>query len=162
MSQNSQFDQKIKLIQSHFAPFVGRRLVGYETAEILLLDNSWNPWPDLPIRLQFDGEDFVAVVWSRYDNLWITTDFSLPFSPEDSTIRWVPNSIDILNSAINRTICSILIGRGQMSIEGREIEIWTRLLIQVDDCWLEIFNNLDENGYHFHTEMPGGTFIRCL
>ncbi len=49
-----------------------------------------------------------------------------------------------------------------MTWDGRDIEIWTRLLIECDDGWLEIFNALDENDYAFHTMMPAGTFLPCL
>jgi hypothetical protein len=48
-----------------------------------------------------------------------------------------------------------------MSIEGEEVEIWTRLLIEVDGSWLEIFNALDENGYAFHAGRPAGIFVPC-
>jgi len=49
-----------------------------------------------------------------------------------------------------------------MSIEGRDIEIWTRLVIQVDGGWLEIFNALDENGYAFQRQKPDGEFLPCV
>ena len=49
-----------------------------------------------------------------------------------------------------------------MTLEGREVEIWTRLLIETDKGWLEISNALDENGYFFHLEKPRGTFVSCL
>lgn len=55
-----------------------------------------------------------------------------------------------------------MLGQGEMSIEGKPIEIWTRLLIRLDVGWLEIFNALDENGYAFHSERPEGSFIPCL
>jgi hypothetical protein len=49
-----------------------------------------------------------------------------------------------------------------MSVEGRDVEVWTRLLIQTDNGWLEIFNALDENGYDYHSERPGGTLMPCV
>jgi len=55
-----------------------------------------------------------------------------------------------------------MLGRGEMSIEAKEVEIWTRLLIQVDEGWLEVFNALDENGYAFHAERPAGIFVPCI
>lgn len=51
---------------------------------------------------------------------------------------------------------------GDMRIENREIEIWTRLVIDFVDCWLEVFNALDENGYHLHDEIPSGEFVNCF
>ena len=52
-----------------------------------------------------------------------------------------------------------MLGRGEMTIEGRDVEIWT--LIETDRGWLEIFNALDENGYDLHAEKPAGMFVRC-
>ncbi len=155
-------DRKSRDIRSHFAALQGEKLVRYETAELLLMDGTWESWPDLPIRLYTDSGKRISISWSRFDDLWIADDLSLPFPTEGSTIRWVENGIGILNPALGATIASVMLGRGEMSIEGREIEIWTRLLIQVDERWLEIFNALDENGYALHSGRPTGTFIRCL
>jgi hypothetical protein len=86
----------------------------------------------------------------------------LPFPTDDATVRWVQDGVARIQPAVGTLISAVLIGRGQMSIEGRELEIWTRLLIECDGCWLEIFNALDENGYDFHTTMPTGTFLKCI
>ena len=67
-----------------------------------------------------------------------------------------------INGAVGTCIGAVMIGRGQMSVEGRDIEIWTRLLIELGNGWLEIFNALDENGYDFHTQRPTGNFITCI
>jgi hypothetical protein len=155
-------DHKIEEIRSHFAAFVGARINRYETAELQREDGTWDRWPDLPIRLYTDTGDFIAISWSRFDDLWITRDLSLPFSIEGSTIRWVSNSIERIDAAVGTSIRSVMIGQGGMSIEGKEVEIWTRLLIQLDKAWLEIFNALDENGYGFHNEKPSGNFIPCI
>jgi len=155
-------DSKISQIRSHFSAVIGAKLLQYETAELLLDDGTWDAWPDLPIRLYPDTGTLIAVSWSQFDDLWIATDFSLPFSVEGQSIRWVKNSIEGLNAAIGATIRSVMLGRGEMSIEGRDIEIWTRLVIQLDESWLEVFNALDENGYDFHTQRPSGTFIPCI
>jgi len=56
----------------------------------------------------------------------------------------------------------VMLGRGEMSIGGKAVEIWTRLVIGLDEGWLEVFNALDENGYAFHVERPAGVFIPCL
>ncbi len=155
-------DRMTRDIRSRFAAIHGGKIVRYETAELLLMDGTWESWPDLPIRLYTDSGKRISISWSRFDDLWIADDLSLPFSVEGSTIRWVGNGIEILKPALGATIGSVMLGRGEMSIEGREIEIWTRLLIQVDERWLEIFNALDENGYALHSGRPTGTFIRCL
>ena len=41
-------------------------------------------------------------------------------------------------------------------------EIWTRLVIELDEGWLEVFNALDENDYAYHEDRPAGVFIPCL
>lgn len=152
---------KTKAVRAHFGKAIGATLERYQTAEILLDDGSWSPWPDLPIRLYANSGMVISISWSNFDDLWITNDLSLPFAPEDSTFRWIESSIDMLDRLLGATIDSVHIGRGQLAIEGQELEIWTRLLIQLGKCWLEIYNALDENGYEVHSEMPSGEFINC-
>jgi hypothetical protein len=155
-------EEKINDIREHFSSVIGSIIVGYETVEFLNDGGRWDTWPDLPIRLQVGPKTCIAIAWSGYDDLWLAMDLSLPFSVEGSTIRWVKNSIEKINSAIGATIHSVTLGRGEMSIEGRDIEIWTRLMVQTDLGWLEIFNALDENGYDFHLKKPVGTFVSCI
>jgi hypothetical protein len=155
-------DHKIGEIRSHFAAVVGARINRYETAERQLDDGTWDRWPDLPIRLYTDAGDVIAISWSRFDDLWIARDLSSPFSIEGSTIRWVDNSIERINAAIGTSIRSVMLGQAEMSTEGKEVEIWTRVLIQLDKGWLEIFNALEENGYDFHAEKPSGNSIPCI
>lgn len=42
---------KVREIQACFSAVIGEKLIRYETAELLLSDDTWNPWQDLPIRL---------------------------------------------------------------------------------------------------------------
>jgi hypothetical protein len=112
--------------------------------------------------LHTDRQKVIAIAWSSFDDLWIATDSSLPFPIEGSTVRWVRSSIGKINGALGKPIRSVMIGRGQMSVEGRDVEIWTRLLVEVGSAWLEVFNALDENGYDFHLRRPAGIFIPCV
>lgn len=153
---------KVREIQACFSAVIGEKFIRYETAELLLSDDTWNPWQDLPIRLHTHTGKLISIAWSQFDDLWIANDSSLPFSVDVSTTRWVSNSVEKINAALGATIKSVMLGQDEMSIEGSDIRIWTRLLIQVDEHWLEIFNALDENGYDFHTERPIGTFITCV
>jgi hypothetical protein len=162
MSSTQLLNEKIDAIKAHFAPLIGETISGYETAELLLLDGTWEPWPDLPIRLHTLETSSVGISWSKFDDLWLASDTSLPFSIEDSSIRWVKDSHEKMNTAIGSPIRSAMLGRGEMSIGGSAIEIWTRLVIQVGDGWLEVFNALDENGYDYHHREPQGEFIRCI
>lgn len=154
--------QKSLDIRSHFAPLIGSRINRYETAELLHDDGTWGSWPDLPIRIFTDTAYVVSISWSRFDDLWLSNDTSLPFVAEEATTRWVANGIAGINGSIGRIIHHVLLGRGEMSIEGRQIEIWTRLVIDLGECWLEIFNALDENGYSLHDSQPVGEFMNCL
>ncbi len=152
---------KVSDIQKHFASLVGTKLAGYETAELLLQNGQWDPWPDLPIRIYNEMHRMVAVSWSKFDDLWLASDLSLPFST-DATIRWVKNAFPSINSVLGQTIRAVTLGQGEMSIEGRSIEIWTRLLIKLDTRWLEIVNALDENAYEVYDELPEGVFVPCV
>lgn len=99
--------------------------------------------------------------WSRFDDLWISTDHSLPFDTAGSTVRWVGSSLDAVNPAVGATLLSVALGQGEMSVAGRRVSIWSRLALHTDRGWLEIFDALDENGYEFHAERPPGTFVPC-
>jgi hypothetical protein len=155
-------DGKVDKIRSVFAEVVGSAILRYETAELLLDDGTWESWPDLPIRIYIDTGQLISISWSKFDDLWIAKDLSLPFSIEGSTVRWVATAIDRINSAVGKTIRSVRLGQGEMEWGGAKVDIWTRLLIGVDDGWLEVFNALDENGYDFHPQMPPGNFARCI
>ena len=155
-------DRKVSDIQAHFAVLLGETIARYETAELLLDDGTWESWPDLPIRLYTRSNRLLAISWSRFDDLWLADDLSLPFPIEDSTIRWVNNDIEGINAAVGASIESVMLGRGEMSIGGNPVEVWTRLVMGLDGGWLEVFNALDENGYAFHIGRPAGDFIPCL
>lgn len=151
--------EKLAAIQKHFAPVIGKQIVRYATAEILYEDGTWDSWTDLPVRIYTTSAGMVAVSWSKFDDLWLANDDSLPFSIEGSTTRWVANGLPEWNACLGATISAVLLGRGAMSIEGRDIEIWTRLVLTLSRGWLEIFNALDENAYAFHEVMPDGEFV---
>jgi hypothetical protein len=161
MPMYSRLDEKIDAIKSSFAPLMHQDLTRFETAELQFQDGTWDAWPDLPIRL-YSARAVVSIAWWEFDDLWITNDESNPFSMEGSVVRRVENAIDILKPAIGGRFNAVLIGRGEMSVEGRDIEIWTRIVIQIGDHWIEIFNALDENGFDFHLKLPAGEFVRCL
>lgn len=155
-------ERKTEDIRAHFAPLIAEKILRYETAELLLHDGTWGSWPDLPIRLHVGSGRVVAVSWSRFDDLWLADGLSLPFSTGNSAVRWVVNGLEEINTAVGASIKSVMLGRGEMSINGEDVEIWTRLVIELDRGWLEVFNALDENGYAFHTERPVGIFVPCI
>jgi len=153
---------KIALVREAMSGLIGKSLTKYETAELLSDEGTWEAWPDLPIRLYTDSETVVSVSWSGFDDLWIEQGMKLPFLAEGVTVRWIQNGISKIQSAVGNVMHAVLLGRGEMSIEGRDLEIWTRLLIECEGGWSAIFNALDENGYAFHTTMPSGSFVKCI
>jgi hypothetical protein len=153
---------KVDAIRKCFAPLIAARIDRYRTAELLHDDGTWESWPDLPIRIYTDSHLPVSVAWSKFDDLWLANDNSLPFDVDDARTRWIENKIVAINGCLGRTIRGVMLGRGEMSIEDREIEIWTRLVIDLEYRWLEIFNALDENGYELHSSKPTGEFVNCL
>ncbi len=100
--------------------------------------------------------------WSKFDDLWIATDASLPFAIDGSKVRWVCNALEGVNRVVGAALLSVALGRGEMSVEGRDIEVWTRVVLRTDRGWLEIFNALDEKGYEYHAARPPGTLVPCI
>src|SRR6185295_6374976 len=89
-------EQRIAEIRRTFEPAIGAMLHRYSTAELLHDDGKWDAWTDLPIRIEWGADGLIAVSWSKFDDLWLRTDASLPFSIEGLTVPWVHNSIDRL------------------------------------------------------------------
>ena len=157
-----EIEDKINAIREASTLLIGRTIEKFETAEILHDDGTWGDWPDLPIRVYCTDQKMVSISWSKFDDLWLSSDMSLPFATEDATTRWKSNGIDQLNMAIGQKIQGVLLGRGKMTIESRDIEIWTRLVFDLGGTWLEVFNALDENGYALHIGKPSGEFRKCI
>lgn len=151
-------DDQLNAIRKACTLVIGKTIQRFETAEIQLLDGSWDDWHDLPFRVYCTDQALLSIAWSQFDQLWLSNDTSLPFDPDDAKTRWKSNGIDQINAAIGCVIRGVLLGRGEMTIESREVEIWTRLLFDLDGIWLEVFNALDENGYDLHHKMPDGDF----
>jgi hypothetical protein len=116
----------------------------------------------MSIRFDWGQDRVIAVSWSQFEDLWLGEGESLPFGLSGAEVRWIPNSISALNGALGGTLEGVLLGRGEMSISGVEVEIWSRLLIRTSRGWVEVYNALDENGYDYHTEKPPGEFVTCL
>ncbi len=152
---------KVDTIREYCRPLVGQTIQRFETAQLFLQDGSWDDWPDLPLRMYCTNGTMVSVSWSKFDDLWLSNDESLPFPVEEDTTRWQTNRQGKLDAAIGKTIQSVMLGRGEMTIESRDIEIWTRLLFDLGSTWLEVFNALDENGYDLHLVKPDGEFKKC-
>jgi len=124
-------DTKINSIREACTPLIGKTIECFETAEILHDDGTWDDRPDLPIRIYCTGNALISVSWSRFDDLWLSNDNSLPFVADVATTRWKPNGIEKITAAIGRTISGASLGRGEMSIESRDIEIGTRLVFDL-------------------------------
>lgn len=147
-----------------FAPMIGQRLTRYECAQMYLEDEGqWERWDDLPLRLYFEQKSVVSVSWSSFCNLKVTQDEALPhWFHGKPPVRWVDDDIPEIESCIGLRLCDVRLGRGEMTVEGNEIEIWTSLLLGFEAGWFEIFNALDENGYDYHSKLPEGEFRSCV
>lgn len=143
---------KVAAIQKVFGESMGATLIGYSTAEIFL--DQWEPWNDLPIRLVFDNGQIIAVAWSKFDDLWLSNDLSLPFDIYDSQVRWVENAIEDINQLLGGVILSVSLGQGYLEVEEKKIPLDTRLIIETDRGVVDIFNALDENGYAYLPTCP--------
>lgn len=152
--------EKIDVIRHACLPLIGRGIERFETAELLTVDGDWIDWPDWPLRLFCSGPTLLSISRSKFDDLWLAGDLTLPCDVGQTT-RWKTNGIESLLPAIGRTIRGVSLGRGRMTWESHEVEIWTRLLFDLGECWLETFNALDENGYALHWERPEGEFLAC-
>ncbi len=146
-------------------PLLGTSLSEYRCAEIFVEDDSsWDRWDDMPVRLFFGAADVVSVSWTDFNDLLVAPFEVLPdwYGTDSARIRWTNDRIPGLTNCIGRTLTDVFLGRGDMSVSGEEMEVWTRLVLGFDDLWLEIFNALDENGYQQHSTMPDGDFRRCV
>lgn len=151
---------KAELVKKAFEHFIGSKLIGYSIAEVFY--EEWEPWNDLPIRLHFDNGGMVAAAWSRFHDLWLSNDLSLPFDIYDSKIRWVENNLPELNPLLGGVMISVSLGQGTLAVEDRDIHLDTRLLMNTDRGVLDIYNALDENGYALMLDLPEETRLCVL
>ncbi|WP_139216209.1 hypothetical protein [Shimia haliotis] len=151
-------DEKRIVIARHLGSALGQRLLRIETAFLKDEDGGWGEWPDLPIRLFFEPERCVSVAWSYFDKLFVTDDQTLPFDPEDCEVEWRANRLTCFAPLLEQPLRSIWLGQGDMTLGSEPVEIWTRLLLEFEKGWMEIYNGLDENAYAFHKKMPQGKF----
>ncbi|PSN76029.1 hypothetical protein C8B47_29475 [filamentous cyanobacterium CCP4] len=149
-------EAKQNLIRTRFANLVGKKILSYEVAQLWCDDDQqWSDWMDLPLFLTMgegqsppvEERQTLSISWQKFDDLAIEAGRVLPFSLGGSTVRWRWEGLDPLESALGETIASVGLGRGQMSVGSSEIEIWTRLLIGLDNgTTLDLFNAFDETG----------------
>jgi len=142
-------EEKVQLVESSFSHLIGKELSGYEIAKVEI-EGKWSYWHDLPIFLSFDN-DLLAISWTQLNELAISSHRVLPFNVAGFTLAWAEEGFEPLDKIFGTTIISVSLGKGEFSLEGNDIEIWTRLFIGLNNGkTLEIFNALDENGYCLH------------
>ncbi|EPC3765439.1 hypothetical protein [Klebsiella michiganensis] len=146
---------KVNNIYTCFFKLLGKEIIKYETAEIYFDD--WEPWNDLPIRIYFDGDEVISIAWSKFDELWLSNDLTLPFSIEYNQVRWVTNSPKEISGCLNNRISSVKLGVDYLVIENNKIEVFTHLLVYTTNGILDVFNNLDENGYSLTSDFDDKT-----
>ena len=80
-----------------------------------------------------------------------------------STVRWKSEDNDLLDSIVGKKIVSVSLGRGEFSLDKKEIEVWTRLIINLDNGFtFEVFNSLDENGFSYDRSKTESNVIKCI
>ena len=142
-------EDKILLVEGSFSELIGKEISGYEIARVET-EGEWSYWHDLPIFLSF-GNELLSISWTQLNELAIAPYRVLPFNITGFTLEWVEEGFEPLDKIVGTTILSVSLGKGEFSLEGRNIEIWTRLFIGLNNGkTLEIFNALDENGYCLH------------
>ncbi|MET6624011.1 hypothetical protein WH002_18320 [Klebsiella michiganensis] len=57
------------------------------------------------------------------------------------------NSPKEIRGCLNNRISSVKLGVDYLVIENNKIEVFTHLLVYTTNGILDVFNNLDENGY---------------
>ena len=155
--------EKIELIRERFKPLIGAEFRGYELAQMWCSDEKeWSNWMDVPLFLSF-GESTLSISWEKFDNLSIENGRVLPFSLGGSTVRWLCEGVELLDSLIGQKILGISLAKGHMTLGNADVEIWTRLLIELNNgATLEIFNALDENGIEVHANGFKETARKCI
>jgi hypothetical protein len=163
MKYLSDKDSKLKLITEIFAPLIGLTFEGYEMPELFIEDdNTWDKWFDLPIYLSFSDE-LISVSWADLDELSLSRNREIPFSLDGCQVRWCSENIPLLNNALGQKLESVSLGRGQMSVENNELEIWTRLFLHLTNgVIIEIYNALDENGFNVLSSIIEKDTIKCV
>lgn len=163
MKYVSAIEDKVSLIQERFAALVGKEVVGYELAQYWCAeDEEWSNWRDIPLFLSI-GETTLSISWQKFDELAIEVDRALPFSLSGATVRLLCEDVESLDAVIGQKVASVSLGKGEMSIEEVEIDVWTRLLIKLSGGnTLEVFNALDENGIEVHTKPVVGEVQKCI
>lgn len=164
-------EAKQDLIRTRFSSLIGKKILSYEVAQLWCDDDQqWSNWMDLPLFLtvgegqpHLKDQQTLSISWQKFDDLAIEAGRVLPFSLGGSTVRWRWEGVDALDSSLGETIASVGLGRGQMSVGSSEIEIWTRLLIGLDNgTTLDVFNAFDENGVNLTVLDPRDEVILIL
>jgi len=156
-------DQKIELIKDQFKALIDHKITGYELPQYWYEeDKEWSNWMDLPLILNINKKP-LSISWCQFEDLAIDAGRPLPFSLVDTTVKWISEGNKKLDSIIGKEIISVALGRGEMTMEGKDIEIWTRLLIELSDGrTLDVFNALDENGIDVINSEVKCEWIKCL
>jgi hypothetical protein len=143
---------------------IGSKLRSYEFAQMWSEDEQeWSDWMDIPVFITI-GDITLSICWQKFNELAIENGRVLSFSLGGSTVRWLYEGIKAMDSVLGAKVASVSIGREGMSIENKEIEIWTDLLIFLDNgLVINIFNALDENGIEVINENDlSGEYRKCI
>jgi hypothetical protein len=140
---------KLDRIAAAFGPLLGKRIIGYEVAELYCSESAaWAPWLGLPLYLVFEGGAVVSICWSKFDDLCVLPGRYQPHSLVGYEVRWVGEGLAVLDDLLGRALQGVWLGAGQMAFGANEVPIWSRLIMELaEGSPIEIFNALDENGF---------------
>lgn len=119
---------------------IGKTFVGWYEP-----DDSW--YEDLPIIL-FIGGDRIEICWQKFDSLSITKnqiDITDCISYEEK-IPYKENAHPALNEVIGKKILNVKLGMSSMTLEKKVMPMINSLDFELENGFLTIFNELDENG----------------
>ena len=163
MKYVTNIEDKVELIQKSFSDLIGSEISGYEIAQMWCEEEQeWSDWMDLPLYLTID-EKVLSISWTKFDDLAIDLGRFIPFSLGGTSVRWLCEDVEMLDSILGNKVVSISLGRGDMTIEEKDVEIWTRLLITLSNgSTFEIYNALDENAFKLHSIEIDGVVRKCI
>lgn len=69
------------------------------------------------------GSGELSILWQEFDELAIEAGRVLPFSHCGSIVRWIDRGNIHLDAAIGRTVESVSLAQGEMTLDGSEINL---------------------------------------
>ena len=149
--------ENLASLRTVFSPLLGQRLHGVSSG-FAVFDpaEGWEPFEDLPIRLDFGLGEVVGVCWSNCDTLWLGVGDQVPFDTGEGPIEWRPLRLGAQQNTISETLVGVSLAKNDFRSGDLMFGRWTRILFRFATSTLEVFNAGDENGWTAHSTHPSG------